>query len=320
MIDAFASKPWYAHHIAPIWEALGADAGRFHVRGSQTVAAAAGLAGVTEDRPAGSAPIVTVATSDYLAALRAGRRRIALGQHGAGQSYGTRHPSYPGGDGQDDVGLFLVPNATAARVTLERYPDARVSIVGCPKVDRLPCRIPDGRTGVVAISTHWNGRMAPEAGSGWPSFGRALLELAKTHPVIGHAHPRMLGRVGPFYRAAGIEVVGDFRGVLERADVLVMDNSSSLFEFAATGRPVVVLNPPTYRKYKNYGLRFWEAAGVGVNVDATRDLELAIARALELRPADVAAREAALDIVYQPRHGSAELAAAALLEWASLPM
>lgn len=317
MIDAFASKPWYVDHLAPVWQALGADAGRFHVRGSQTLAAATGLAGVTEEGPVGSDPIVTVATSDYLAALRSGRRRIALGQHGAGQSYGTRHPSYPGGDGQEDVGLFLVPNATAARVTLERYPTARVAIVGCPKVDRLPHRIPDGRSGVVAISTHWNARIAPEAGSAWPAFGRALLDLTKTHPVIGHAHPRMLGRVGPFYRAAGIEVAADFPEVLERADVLVMDNSSSLFEFAATGRPVVVLNPPQYRRGVNHGLRFWEAAGVGPNVDAVRDLEPAIDRALELRPADVAARETALDLVYQPRHGSAVLAAAALRVWAA---
>lgn len=316
MIDAFASKPWYVDHLAPIWEALASDAGRFHVRGSQTLAAGAGLAGVSEEEPAGSNPIVTVATSDYLAAHRAGRRRIALGQHGAGQSYGTRHPSYPGGDGQDDVGLFLVPNATAARVTLERYPDAHVAIVGCPKVDRLPGRVPDGRADVVAISTHWNARIAPEAGSAWPTFGRALLELARTHPVIGHAHPRMMGRVGPFYRAAGIEVVGDFRGVLERADVLVMDNSSGLFEFASTGRPVVVVNSPAYRRDVDHGLRFWDAAAVGINVDATRDLEAAIARALELRPSDVSAREAALDVVYQPRHGSADLAATALLEWA----
>jgi hypothetical protein len=315
-IDAFASKPWYVDHLAPIWRALGADAGRFHVRGSLTVAAAAGLAGVTEERPAGPDPIVTVATSDYLAAFRAGRRQIALGQHGAGQSYGTRHPSYPGGDDQDGVGLFLVPNATAAGVTLERYPASRVAIVGCPKVDRLPCRIPDGRTGVVAISTHWNARIVPEAGSAWPAFGRALLELATTHHVIGHAHPRMAGRIGPFYRAAGIEVADNFMRVLERADVLVMDNSSSIFEFAATGRPVVVLNPPQYRRAISHGLRFWEAAGVGVNVDAARDLEPAITRALELRPVDVAAREAALDIVYQPRQGSAELAAAALRAWA----
>lgn len=317
MIDAFATKAWYVDHLAPVWRALGPDAGRFHVRGSATAAAAVGLAGVTEDPPAGGDPLVTVAVSDYLAAHRAGRRRVALGQHGAGQSYGTTHPSYPGGDGQDDVGLFLVPNATAARVTLERYPAARVDIVGCPKLDDLPGRLEDGRTGVVAISTHWNARIAPEAGSAWDTFRSALLELAKTHDVIGHAHPRMLGRVGPFYRAAGIEVVADFREVLERADILVMDNSSSLFEFASTGRPVVVLNPPAYRREVAHGLRFWQAAGVGVNVDHPRDLEPAIARALELRPADVAAREAALDIVYQPRRGSAELAAAALRAWAA---
>jgi hypothetical protein len=315
-IDAFASKPWYVDHLAPIWEALGPDAGRFHVRGSQTFAAAAALAGVTEDPPAGDDPILTVAVSDHLASLRRGRRRLALGQHGAGQSYGNHHPSYPGGDGQADVGLFLVPNDTAARVTLERYPAARVAIVGCPRIDRLPRRVQDGRTGVVAISTHWNARFVPEAGSAWATFRGALLEVASTRPVIGHAHPRTLGQVGPFYRAAGIEVVANFGEVLERADVLIHDNSSSVFEFASTGRPVVLLNPPTYRRDVDHGLRFWAAAGVGVNVDRPRDLEAAVTRALELRPADVSAREAALDLVYQPRRGSAELAAVALRDWA----
>ena len=57
----------------------------------------------------------------------------------------------------------------------------------------------------------------------------------------------------------------------------------------------------------------WEPYGAAMAFE----LEAALDRALEFRPGDVAARERALDLVYQPRRGGAELAAAALREWAA---
>lgn len=313
MIDAYASHPWYADHLRPIFDALGDQAGTFHT--------AAGPQRGRAALAAGHSPIITVAIGDHSTARRLGRRMLCLGQHGAGQGYmidGKPLPnsSYPGGARQDDVGLFLVPNATAERMTRWRYPRARIEVVGCPKLDVLPHRISDGTKDIVAISTHWPGRHVPEAGNAWHTFRRALLALAGQYTVLGHAHPRIMAQLASAYRQAGIEVVPSFDDVLRRADLYVCDNSSSLFEFAATGRPVVVLNAPQYRHHVEHGLRFWEAACVGVNVDRPADLADAVARALALWPADVAAREAALDLVYQPRTGGAALAAAALRDWA----
>jgi hypothetical protein len=60
--------------------------------------------------------------------------------------------------------------------------------------------------------------------------------------------------------------VASLREVQRRAAVYVCDNSSSMYEFAATGRPVVVLDLPEgrikgigYRRNINHGLRFWDA-------------------------------------------------------------
>ena len=112
----------------------------------------------------------------------------------------------------------------------------------------------------------------------------------------------------------GIEHVATFDEVCRRADVYVCDNSSTIFEFASTGRPVVLLNSPQYRKRIHHGLRFWDAASVGVQVDTAAELPDAIQRALHEDHS--AEREAALDIVYAYRTDAAQRAADAIMEWA----
>lgn len=322
MIDAIASEGHFVDHLVPIWDALGTDRGKLYARRTETLAKAGRLPGFISgavDRL--ERPVLALSYGDYVSAVRSGRSKIALGQHGAGQSYGgdersARYPSYPGGAGQDAVSLFLVPNEHAARRTRQAYPKARVEIVGCPKLDGLPRKADRGR--VVAVSTHWNGTAIPETMSAWLTFDRAILELGKRFEVLGHAHPRMLSRIEPLYRMAGIEVVSSFDEILRRADVYVCDNSSSIFEFAATGRPVVLLDDPRYRPNIEHGLRFWSEASVGIRCPKPADLAESIERALERRPEDEAAREAALDRIYQPRTGSAALAAGVLRDWAKV--
>jgi hypothetical protein len=317
VIDAFASYPWYVDHMRPIWMALPEESrGHFYV--SQRAAPAArGLPNVRIARVGGEPrPILVVSFGDLRSVRATGRSQIALGQHGAGQSYSNDHPAYPGGRGQAEASLHLVPNATAAARTRATYPRARVEIVGCPKVDELPTKERNGAP-VVAVSFHWDSKtIAPEMHSAFPFYERAVAALAKTHIVLGHAHPREATRLGRWYRNARIEVVDSFSDVLRRADVYACDNSSSMFEFAATGRPVVVLNQPDYRRDVEHGLRFWAASGVGVNVNHPRYLAEAVDQAADDTPALRTARDAALRIVYQPLTGGAELAAAALVDWA----
>lgn len=319
MIDAFCSAPWYVDHLAPIWRALPPEArGRLYTT-ARSLPNAAGLANVTTKlliSGDNARPILTMSFGDYRAARSAGRKRIAVGQHGAGQSYSNDHPAYPGGRGYEQASLFLVPNETAAARWRDRYPATPVAVIGCPKIDTLPKHEP-GAKPVVAFSFHWDGpSIAPEMRSAWSWYRNVIPVIAREHAVIGHGHPRAMSRIGNWYTSSRIEIVPSFHDVLRRATVYACDNSSSMFEFAATGRPVVVLNAPVFRRNVEHGLRFWQAASVGVQVERARDLPEAVRIAIDDPPDVRAARETAVGVVYQPLRGGAAVAVRALLDWA----
>ena len=226
-LDAFASSPWYIDHLRPVWLALPPEArGRLYVS-AKSIDAAKGLPGVTLSPPVGRGPILTLSYADYRAAVMIGRLHIALGQHGAGQSYSNDGPAYPGGRGQERASLFLVPNEHSAQRSRRAYPRAQVEIIGCPKLDTLPRKERDGEP-VIAFSFHWDSRTIPELRSAWSYYQRAVLDVARHHKVIGHAHPRTLSMIGRWYRKVGIETVASFEDVLRRADVYCCDNSVRL--------------------------------------------------------------------------------------------
>ncbi len=257
--------------------------------------------------------VTLVASYNDLVKVRQKASRIVLMQHGAGQSYGDRNPAYPGGRDNDAVGLFLVPGEHPAARWREAYPRASVEVVGSPRLDDLPRRAPDGRV-TVAVTFHWRYGTIPETRHAFSRFQQAVVNLSTNFHVIGHGHPRATS-LPWFWQHHGIEWVPDFDEVCRRADVLIFDNTSAGFEFAATGRPVVVLNAPYYRPEVKHGLRFWDAARVGIQCDKPAFLEDAVRRALALEPEDVAAREAALDMVYGYRTGAAQRASDAIREW-----
>jgi hypothetical protein len=338
VIDVVACEPQFVDHAAPVWRALPSGIrGRFLVDGSLMARAEAkGIDAVEIDATVlrlrtpppkaepGDGPMAfVVSIGDTKIARRLGYRRFVFMEHGAGQAYtaqpgiNARNPSYAGGIDREDVGLFLVPNEYSAALWRAAYPESKVEIVGCPKLDDLPARNLDGPAPVVAISFHWPAFVAPEAGNALGTFLPVIGDLAKRFQVIGHAHPKgdWPARMEHYYRAAGIELVRDFDEVCRRADVYVCDNSSTLFEFASTGRPVVVMNDVSWRRNVHHGLRFWDAAHVGVNVDRADRLVDAVALALEDRAEQRAARSDALDIVYVYRTGAAERAAAAIGAW-----
>lgn len=307
-------------HLAAVFDALPPEScGAFLTSDAKTTARAKAL-GYTTARPnGGRAPVLVASFGDLARARGMGRHRIAIMEHGAGQSYGgrsasARHGSYAGGAGRGAAGLFLHPGEHPAARDRKAYPRARVEVVGSPHLDTLPAR--EGAKGrVVAFSFHFNAPIAQEARTAYPWIFPEITKLRDRYQLLGHAHPRLFDGLKPRYDALGIEAVRDFADVCRKADVYVCDNSSTLFAFAATGRPVVVLNPPWYDRRVDHGLRFWEAAEVGVNCNRREDLAECIDEALRDTPERRAKREAALDLVYAYRTGAGQRAADALMSW-----
>lgn len=323
-IDFLASFPWYAEHLIPVWEALPKQhRGKwFASRETAVFLKTRGIEADISGATANKAPMLVASSGDMFRAAKLGRP-IAMMEHGAGQSYGgdrnaRHHSSYAGGASRELVELFLHPGPHPAKRDMDRYPKAHVEIVGCPKLDTLPRRdhsLDQDDRPVVAVSFHWDCQVAPETRSSFIYF-RSGIQVVKDFKLIGHGHPRMMERLRPWYERKGIEPVPSFTNVLKRADLYICDNSSSMFEFAATGRPVLVMNPPFYRKSVNHGIRFWEAATVGLQVSAPSDFTSAVRKALTDPVQAQIDRKEALDLVYSYRDGtSAERAASALVDW-----
>ena len=321
MLDVLASAPHYADHLSAVFGALApGHRGSFIGLNAETNRKVRALGHDPVARTSPDRPVLVASFGDLRRARAMGRQRVAIMEHGAGQSYGGRsrpaaRGSYAGGLNRD-ASLFLHPGPHPAARDRAAYPSARVEVVGSPILDTLPER--DGESGrVVAFSFHFNSVIAPETRNAFRWAIPALLELRGRYELLGHAHPRLYPSVRRIYAKFGIEPVESFDEVCRRADVYVCDNSSTLFAFAATGRPVVVLNPPWYDRTVRHGLRFWEAAGIGVNVDRRDALGAAIDEALADDEARRQSREAALDLVYAFRSGASERAARVLEEWAA---
>jgi hypothetical protein len=323
VLDAFASERQYLDHLAPIWAALDpAERGRFHLPSTlveRAVALGVDAAHIALVRPRRGGLIMVAAASDY---RMTSDRPVVYVEHGAGQTYvdDTGHPCYSGGDGFDRVVLFLCPNETVAERWRAKY-RAPAEVVGCPKLDRFfELRTSKfhnvGNSPTVAVSFHWEqvSRLpAPEARGAWSHYDAVLPALAAEFRVLGHGHPRLWGRISRRWKALGVTPAEHFDQVLDEADIYVCDNSSTLFEFAATGRPVVVLNAPWFRRDVEHGLRFWEHAGVGVQVNEPGELVPAIRTALADLPHQREARERAVRAVYGVLDGRASERAVAAI-------
>ncbi len=291
-VDFFARRTHYIDHMAPVWMALDESLrGSFYApnliqeyaasKGMDVVALRpAGVNNKLDVAPPGNGPLVTCAYADLQIAVRKNPKRPQIFmQHGVGLTFA--HTAYAGGAGmQREVSLFLDPNEHTRALIAKTFPHKAGFVVGTPKLDHWQLqergkRKEERGKPVVCISFHWDGSaIAPEAGNAFEHYRTILPELARCEQfaLIVHGHPRNLGALGLYYQQCGIEVVWDFEEVMERADLYVNDCSSTLYEFLVTGKPVVILNAPEFRRGIYSGIRFWEYTDVGPQVEQPADL------------------------------------------------
>lgn len=308
MIDAYATQVSYLNHLAPIMRALPAHRrGVVHVEMNKNemapFAAKHGLV-LAPARPRGrdhdADPVLIAGGADLQAGWSG--RPVVFVEHGAGQTYQGLPDvaTYSGGMGRDSVSLFLSPNEAVAARNRARYPNADHAVVGDPTIR---ARTPEGLLEpVVAFSWHWDFNSGPpEARTTWPYWADEVLRLAAEetpYRVLGHAHPKIQYRIMPWWAENLIPASRHWSTVSSRASVFVADNTSCLYEFAATGRPVVVLDHPSYRRDVEHGLRFWEHADVGVRISDPADLHEAILTALADPPHVARRRQEIVEQVY----------------------
>lgn len=330
VVDAYASLRHYHDHLAPIWERLPAG-----VRGTFWSPSRSQQWGRALDRTRDQGALTLVASA--LDGAQLGDTPLVYVEHGAGQTYtGTRSGSYAGGPGHGGVRLFVAPNRHVAGRWSDAYPGVPVAVVGCPKLDRWHLEQQDqhhddqedcddhagghDRDGTrplrVAVTFHWDCGLCPETRSAWRHYDRALPRLCRDHrwEVWGHGHPRLWPTIRQRWTQLGVRLVPQLGDVLDGADLLVADNTSALYEFASTGRPVVCVNQPGYRRDVEHGLRFWSHPP-GVQCDEPGDLADLIAFAATDPPGVQAIRTAAVARAYDAVDGYATArAVAAILE------
>lgn len=300
MIDFLASQKHYIDHIAPVWERLPKDVRHnFYVPEGIADYAKSKLQGSSQylfqyERvfPQDDSPILVCAYGDLIAAHRNNiSRKIIYMEHGTGHAFGTA--AYPNGVGKRDyVDLFLAPNDYTRRL-IHSVRDTHVEVIGTPKMDiyygafqemqRMTDLIGVPANPTIAIAFHWGDKhsVPPESGSAYEHYKNILPELAKRYSVIAHGHPIAQHIYKPEFIRMGIPWIDTFDQVLQKADIYINDISSTLYEFVVTGKPVIILNAPWFRRDVNWGIRFWDYSDVGINVDEPEELFTAINTTVE---------------------------------------
>lgn len=273
-VDFFAREKHHIEHAKAIYNKLPEDIkGQF-------------IDNVSEMNLSPNKIVACFCYGDLKLVAAAGKKAI-YGDHGVGMWYNVEHPSYAGSvAGRENVVLRLSPNSMHAEKE-RSVMSCPVEVIGVPKMDKYHSlrgrmrRVK--RPSTIAISFHWDCRVCPETRSAFRYYIRTLKHLGLDYKVMGHAHPRIFKSLEGIYRNSGVKPVEEFDDVMRKADVYICDNSSTIFEFAYTGKPVILLNMPAYRKDVEHegNPRFWKYANIGLQVDHPEDLLPAIRLSLE---------------------------------------
>lgn len=330
MIHVFGSAPHYLDHLQVIWDHLGRFQGsrfsshRDDREGWEKVGNTPALFVPWVRRFSVNDWFLVSAFGDASRLYDAGHRNIILTEHGTGQRYvDIKSPAFIGPERAHYVKEFWMPNPHAAK-TQAMFTKKPVRLLPPLRIQALReerAKFADQRQGdpVVVMSFHSLSTGNPEQRGtvrDWEMNG-ALAHFAQMEGIkaVGHSHPSARNIVFPTWQALGVPVFEDFMDVIRYASVYVCDNSSTLFDAAACGIPVVLLNGRSYRPAVQHGLRFWQYADMGVSVwaraaEPQAALEKAIRSTLDRDPAKVHRDRMVRDLYeYETTHTIEQLAA-----------
>jgi hypothetical protein len=332
-IDFLASQPHYLDHLAPVWKALRPVLrGTFYVPETLNEYAQAVLQRdqslfCYNERTFGPFvdhhPVLVAGYGDMMAAHRQNEhKRILMMEHGTGHSFGTA--AYPNGPGKRDwVSMFLPPNQyTLHKIKAVR--NTRCEVIGTPKLDRVVRELnPYGYiqnhhelNPIIAVGFHWGSKnnRPPESGTAFDHYKDILPELSNQYRLLGYGHPLADEKYRQFFLEHNIEYASNLWEVFQRAAVCVNDLSSAMYEFLVTGKPVIVLNAPWFRRDVQHGIRFWDYSDIGINVEQSSELVPAIQKTLtNYYNIHIEERQRAIRTLF-PYLGNASARAAQVLE------
>ncbi len=317
MIDAYASRPHYWRHLAPLVFALRL-AGQ-HVRVWSPVGVEAPWGDPVVPGSVVAACVLVASEAD--ARVFTGTRKVVYLEHGAGQTYvdaAEQGEGYAGGPRLGHCVLFLAPSEHVAERWRAAYPDTLAVAVGCPALDQHRPRETVNQRRRIYITAHWRCGVVPETwwalddfASGLPILAEYLRKIGVD--FIGHAHPKDARRIADRWAKLGIPYEPDPDVVLHSADLLIGDNTSLMYEAAALDIPVLALNATRYRKDVEHGLRFWSHVP-GLQCDTPLKLVSAVRAALVDATPARALRHRAAAYAYCSVDGHAATRAVAAIE------
>ena len=322
-IDFLATERHFLDHLIPVYKALPQNKrGVIYIHKSIEERAKDLFIGYKLlNKRSGNKPNLTVVSSyGDLKKARANGSRCVLMEHGAGQSYqSVKSGSYIGAPDRSGVVAVLVPGEEHVKRHEKAHPTIPAYPIGIPKLDYIHSDLEATNNKIdkeiVVISFHWDCKLAPETRSAFRYYRRVLEKVSKEYKVLGHGHPRGFDKYKQFWDKIGVETIKDFSEVIDKGWVYCCDNSSSMFEWISLDRPVVVMNAPCYRRNIEHGMRFWEYADMGVQVDNPDNLIKAIKEAQNDASQRARRRKEIKDEVYYETDGKgAERAAERLLE------
>lgn len=267
---------------------------------------------------------MVVASNSDLDSIRGkvGTRPIVLVEHGAGQTYSGAGAYSDGGDLRG-CSLILAPGPYSLAKRRRFCPTVKIVMVGLLKLENLLAVREDGEEArrasdvpTVVFGWHWDCKTCPESRATWPRWIEAVAKMAADDMgwnVLGHAHPREWHRILPFYQEWGIQTVKRFDDAMAKADLYVVDNSSTAFEAAALGVPVLLLDSPVYQKAR-HGLRFGVEGAAFRHCSEPSLLHEACLKTHAESKTVVQAQYSVLDRVYSPALGGPAKAAEAIIE------